>query len=64
VAALGLISRPVEYHGKVGPAEVLYTARYFFTRGVGLVAMLNQEEVSAFWLFHVDTTTGKVRAVK
>jgi hypothetical protein len=26
--------------------------------------MVNVEDVSAFWLFHIDTTTGKLLAVK
>ena len=52
------------YRGKVGPADVVYTAWYFFARGVGLVAMVNLEDVSAFWIFHVDTTIGKVLAVR
>jgi hypothetical protein len=52
------------YRGKVGPADVVYTAWYFFARGVGLVAMVNLEDVSAFWIYHNDTTIGKVLAVK
>ena len=52
------------YRGKVGPADVVYTAWYFFARDVGLVAMVNLEDVSAFWIYHVDTTIGKVLAVK
>lgn len=52
------------YRGKVGPADVVYTAWYFFAPGIGLVAMVNLEDVSAFWIFHIDTTVGKVLAVK
>jgi len=52
------------YRGKVGPADVVYTAWYFFARDVGLVAMVNLEDVSAFWIYHVDTTIGKVLAMK
>jgi hypothetical protein len=52
------------YRGKVGPADVTYTAWYFFVRQVGLVAMVNLEDVSAFWIYHNDTTVGKVLAVK
>jgi hypothetical protein len=51
------------YRGKVGPADVVYTAWYFFARDVGLVAMVNLEDVSAFWIYHNDTTIGKVLAV-
>jgi hypothetical protein len=52
------------YKGKVGPADVVYTAWYFFARDVGLIAMVNLEDVSAFWIYHNDTTIGKVLAVK
>jgi len=52
------------YRGKVGPADVVYTAWYFFAKDVGLVAMVNLEDVSAFWIYHNDTTIGKVLAVK
>jgi hypothetical protein len=52
------------YKGKVGPADVVYTAWYFFARDVGLVAMVNLEDVSAFFIYHNDTTTGKVLAIK
>ncbi len=52
------------YKGKVGPADVVYTAWYFFARDIGLVAMVNLEDVSAFWIYHNDTTIGKVLAVK
>jgi hypothetical protein len=52
------------YRGKVGPADVVYTAWYFFARDVGLVAMVNLEDVSAFWIYHNDTTIGKVLSTK
>ena len=52
------------YRGKVGPADVVYTAWYFFAKEIGLVAMVNLEDVSAFWIYHVDTTIGKVLAVR
>jgi len=52
------------YRGKVGPADVVYTAWYFFARDTGLVAMVTLEDVSAFWIYNVDTTIGKVLAVK
>jgi hypothetical protein len=28
----------------------------------GVVAMISQEDVEAFYVFHIDTTTGKVLA--
>jgi hypothetical protein len=46
--------------GKVGPAHTSDTAYSFFAQNVGLVAMITQEDVTAFWLFHINTTTGKV----
>jgi len=52
------------YRGKVGPADVVYTAWYFFARDTGLVAMVTLEDVAAFWIYNVDTTIGKVLAVK
>jgi hypothetical protein len=30
----------------------------------GVVAMVNLEDVSAFWIIHIDTTVGKVLSVK
>jgi len=46
--------------GKVGPAHTTDIAYTFFAPNVGLVAMIMQEDVTAFWIFHIDTTTGKV----
>lgn len=50
----------VKCEGKVGPAHTQNTAYNFFAPGVGAVAMIMQEDVAAFWIFHIDTTTGKV----
>ena len=52
------------YTGKVGPADVTYTAYYLFAPGTGLVATVNLEDVSAFWIFHIDTTTGRILVSK
>ncbi len=52
------------YTGKVGPADVTYTAWYLFAPGTGLVASVNLEDVSAFWIFHIDTSTGRVLVSK
>lgn len=52
------------YTGKVGPADVTYTAYYLFAPGTGLVATINLEDVSAFWVIHIDTTTGRVLVSK
>jgi len=46
--------------GKVGPAHTVNTGYNFFAPGVGMVAMILQEDVTAFWLFNIDSTTGKV----
>src|SRR5208282_5550597 len=50
----------VKCQGKVGPAFTQNTAYNFFAPGVGEVAMIMQEDVAAFWIFHIDSTTGKV----
>ena len=46
--------------GKVGPAHTHDTAYYFFAPGKGVVAMISQEDATAFWVIHIDTTSGKV----
>jgi hypothetical protein len=48
--------------GKVGPAHAQDTAYYFFAPNVGVVAMIRQEDVEAFWIVNVDTKMGKVLA--
>jgi len=48
--------------GKVGPAHTQDAAYYFFAPGVGVVAMISQEDARAFWIIHIDTSTGKVRS--
>jgi len=50
----------LKYSGKVGPADTQDTAYYFFAPGVGVVAMISQEDVEAFWIIHIDTKSGKV----
>jgi hypothetical protein len=49
-----------KFEGKVGPAHTQDTQYSFFAPGVGLVAMITQEDVEAFWIYQIDTTTGKV----
>jgi hypothetical protein len=46
--------------GKVGPADTHDSAYYFFALGKGVVAMINQEDATAFWIIHIDTSSGKV----
>jgi len=48
--------------GKVGPAHTQDTAYYFFAPGTGVVAMISQEDATAFWIIHIDTSSGKVLA--
>ena len=48
--------------GKIGPADTQDTAYYFLAPGVGVVAMIGQEDVEAFWIIHIDTRTGKILA--
>ena len=48
--------------GKVGPAHTNDTAYYFFAPQVGVVAMISQEDVEAFWIIHIDSKMGKVLA--
>ncbi|MFZ0678916.1 hypothetical protein [Candidatus Binatus sp.] len=50
----------VDCEGKVGPAHTHNTGYNFFAPGVGMVAMILEEDVTAFWLFNIDSTTGKV----
>jgi len=50
----------LKYSGKVGPADTQDTAYYFFAPGVGVVAMISQEDVEAFWIIHIDSKSGKV----
>ena len=48
------------FKGKIGPADTTDLAYYLLAPGVGIVAMITQEDIEAFWLLHVDTSTGKV----
>ena len=54
----------VDCQGKVGPAHTQNTGYNFFAPGVGMVAMILEEDVTAFWLFNIDSTTGKVLMAK
>jgi hypothetical protein len=46
--------------GKVGPAHTQDSAYYFFAPEIGVVAMISQEDATAFWIIHIDTSSGKV----
>lgn len=47
----------VKCKGKVGPVHTQNIDHSFVAPGVGTVAMILQEDVTAFWLFNIDTTT-------
>jgi len=50
----------VKCEGRVGPAHTQNTAYNFFALGVGMVAMIMQEDVSAFWILKINFPSGKV----
>jgi len=50
----------VKVGGKIGPAHTKDIQYNFFAPGVGVVAMITQEDVAAFWIYHIDTSAGKV----
>jgi len=52
----------LECQGKVGPAHTQDAAYYFFAPGKGIVAMVSEEEAEAFYIIHIDSTSGKVLA--
>jgi hypothetical protein len=50
------------YTGKIGPADTQDTAYYLLAPGVGVVAMISQEDAEAFWIIHLDSSSGRVLA--
>jgi hypothetical protein len=48
------------FEGKIGPAHTRDVAYYFFAPQVGVVAMITQEDIEAFWIIHIDAKSGKV----
>jgi len=50
----------VKVEGKIGPAHTHATSYSFFAPGVGLVAMILQQKVTAFWIYNIDGAGGKV----
>jgi len=54
----------VKFEGTVGPAHTKDTQYNFFAPGVGVVAMITQEDIEAFWIFNIDTSTGKILAAR
>jgi hypothetical protein len=49
-----------DYQGKVGPAKVSDVQYRFLAEGVGVVAMIEQKDVSAYLLYKDHTKIGKV----
>jgi hypothetical protein len=45
--------------GEVGPAQTHDAAYYFFAPGKGVVAMISQEDATAFWIIHIDTSPAR-----
>jgi hypothetical protein len=54
----------LDWQGKISLAHVKATTWYLFSPGVGVVAMITHEDVTAFWVYNVHSTIGKVLAVK
>jgi hypothetical protein len=54
----------LQVKGTIGPAHTEDISYTFFAPGVGVVAMISQEDVEAFWVIHIDTTIGKVLSAK
>ena len=52
----------VACEGKVGPAHTQDMAYYLFAPEVGIVAMVSQEDAEAFWIIHLDSSSGRVLA--
>jgi hypothetical protein len=52
----------LKVHGKIGPVHTHDVAYYFLAPNKGVVAMISQEDARAFWIIHVDTTSGRVLA--
>jgi hypothetical protein len=54
----------VTCEGKVGPAHTQDMAYYAFSPGVGVIAMISQEDAEAFWIIHLDSSSGRVLAAE
>jgi hypothetical protein len=50
----------VTCEGEVGPAHTKDLAYYVFSLGVGVVAMISWEDAEAFWIIHLDSSSGRV----
>jgi hypothetical protein len=45
---------------KIGPAHTRSSSYSLFSPGVGLVAMILQAKVTAFWIYNIDSAGGKI----
>jgi hypothetical protein len=54
----------IKAEGRIGPVHTHDSAYYFFAPHQGVVAMISQEDATAFWIIHIDTTSGRVLAAK
>jgi len=54
----------VKNEGKIGPAHTLNTGYNLFAPGKGIVAMILQSKVTAFWIYNIDGIGGKVLSSK
>ena len=50
----------IRVDGRIGPAHTHAASYSFFAPGVGLVAMILQQKVTAFWIYNIDGAGGKV----
>ena len=50
--------------GKIGPAHAHGTSYNFFAPGAGLIAMILQQRVAAFWIYNVDGAGGKILTLR
>ena len=46
--------------GKIGPAHTHAMSYNFFAPGVGLIAMILQQKITAFWIYNKNGAGGKV----
>lgn len=58
--SFGAILFRATVEGKIGPAHTHGASYSFFAPGVGLIAMILQQKVTAFWIYNIDSAGGKV----
>ena len=50
--------------GRIGPAHTHGASYSFFAPGAGLIAMILQQKVTAFWIYNINSAGGKVLVSK